>query len=273
MNNALTVTKIIDIYRSDNNQNWQRNFFDIRKFDGIIFFTQGEIKYHFKNKDITAKKGDILFLPGNLPYSGKKATDSISFFVIDFLCLLKDEFEKIGAPCVIKSKNFDLLLSFIPKIKHIWDNHLLNSDFEIKSFVYSVLSEIYKQDENLKKSTPTDTILEFISKRIVDSELSLKEICDNFFISESQLRRNIYKRTGLSPNEYITMLRINKAKNELSSTDKPIKAISSECGFASPYYFSKVFSKTVGISPSQYRIQILHWIKFINKTVLKTAIP
>lgn len=258
MNKNLTVFKIVDIYQAENNKNWHRDFFDTRKFDGIIFFTEGEIKYHFRHKDVIAKKGDILFLPGNLPYSGEKVTHSISFFAIDFLCIKNDEFEQIGAPCIISSKNFNSLLSLTPKIKHIWDNHLLGSDFEIKSFVYSVLSEKYKQDENLRNTTPTDDILEFVSKNIINRNLSLEEICKNFYISESQLRRNIYKRTGLSPNEYITTLRINKAKNELSNTDKSIKIISSECGFTSQYYFSRVFSKTVGISPSRYRTQVHH---------------
>ena len=147
MNKNLTVFKIVDIYQAENNKNWHRDFFDTRKFDGIIFFTEGEIKYHFRHKDVIAKKGDILFLPGNLPYSGEKVTHSISFFAIDFLCIKNDEFEQIGAPCIISSKNFNSLLSLTPKIKHIWDNHLLGSDFEIKSFVYSVLSEKYKQDE------------------------------------------------------------------------------------------------------------------------------
>lgn len=258
MNNTMIVTKIINIYQAQKIKNWSRNFFDTRKFDGIIFFTEGEIKYHFNDKDITAKKGDILFLPGNLPYSGEKVSESVSFVVVDFLCLENDAFEKIGAPCTISSKNFHPLLSLILNLCDTWNNQLFSSDFEIKSFIYSVLSEIYKQDENLKGATPTDEILEFISENAVNSNLSLKEICRNFFISESQLRRNIYKRTGLSPNEYITALRINKAKNELSSTDKSIKNISLECGFTSPYYFSKVFSKTVGVSPSEYRKQTCH---------------
>ena len=258
MNNNLTVTKIVDVYQAVNNQNWHRDFFDVRKFDSVVLFAEGEIKYHFDHKDITAKKGDILLLPGNLPYSGEKISDYVSFYVIDFLCLQEDEFEKIGAPCTISSKNFDSLLSCYGDMIHIWNNHLLRSDFEIKSFIYTVLSEIYKQAEDLRNTTPTDDILAFIAENIRDSKLSLERICSNFYISESQLRRNIYKRTGLSPNEYITALRISKAKNELSNTDKSIKLISLDCGFASPYYFSKVFSKKVGMAPSKYRAQIHH---------------
>ena len=61
-------------------------------------------------------------------------------------------------------------------------------------------------------------------------------ICGRFFISESQLRRNIKKATGLPPDEYIRRLRINRAKNELISTQWKICEISESCGFSSPYY-------------------------------------
>ncbi len=258
MNNNLTVTRIVTIYKTDNNTTWQRNFFDTRKLDGIVFFIDGEIKYHFAHKDMTARGGDIVLMPGNLPYSGKMISKSVSFIAVDFACLGTDELERLGTPAVINSKKFDSLLETFKDISHRWINRLVINDLEIKAFIYSVLSEIYNQDENLRNVTPTDKILEYIRANLSSPDLSLEEIEKTFFISESQLRRNIYKRTGLSPNEYITSQRINKAKTELSATDKLIKEISTECGFSSPYYFSKVFSSKVGMSPTEYKVKIHH---------------
>ena len=255
MSNDLTITQIHNVYRIENDQTWHRDFFDVRDYDGIVFFIEGEINYHFRHKDIVAKQGDVLFLPGNLPYSGEKTTDSVSFFVIDFSCAHEDDLEKFGAPCTVSSTNFHSLLSQLSGIHHLYTNHLLNANLKIKSFLYAVLSETGQQEENAKISAHVGNILAFIAKNIPNCALSLKTVCDAYCTSESQLRRYIRKYTGLSPNAYITALRINKAKDELSNTDKPINVISSECGFASPYYFSKVFSKTVGVSPSKYRTQ------------------
>ena len=256
--NDLTVTKIITIYETENNSTWKRDFFDTRKFEGIIFFREGEIKYHFEHKDFTASAGDILLLPSNVPYSGKKLSETVSFIAVEFKCLEAARLGKIGAPCVIKSNRFDLLLKIFGEIIYSWKNKLLVSDFEIKSFIYTVLSEIYKQQDSQRSTAPIDKILAFIGESIERSDLSLDLICRHFYISESQVRRNIRKKTGLSPNEYINALRINKAKAELLSTSKTVKEISSECGFSSPYYFSKVFSKSVGASPSEYRREINH---------------
>ena len=250
---SLTIKSIVKIYRAHKYKSWQRDFFDTRKSDGIIFFTEGSIKYHFNHKDIIAKAGDILFLPGNLPYSGQKLCESISFIGIDFLCNEEDDFEKLGAPCVINTQNFNNLLAVFSNLSQSWNNQLLSSEFEAKSFIYSVLSEIFKQTENIRNVAPTDEILAYIAGAISSPSLSLTQICKRFYISESQLRRNVIKRTGLSPVEYITALRIGKAKNELMNSEKSIKTIAYECGFRSQNYFSRVFTKSVGMSPAEFK--------------------
>jgi AraC-like DNA-binding protein len=64
-----------------------------------------------------------------------------------------------------------------------------------------------------------------------------------------------FSRTyGLSPVEYLRERRIFKAQDLLRSGDLPIKDIAAQVGFDDPYYFSKVFSKRVGLSPTGYRV-------------------
>ena len=96
-------------------------------------------------------------------------------------------------------------------------------------------------------------IVSYIAKNIGDSTLSVADLCRKFFISESQLRRNIQRATRLTPSEYILTLRLNRAKNELSYTDRSVMEIAARCGFASPYYFSRCFSEEMGMSPLAYR--------------------
>jgi AraC-like DNA-binding protein len=66
-----------------------------------------------------------------------------------------------------------------------------------------------------------------------------------------RLFRRIYKRT---PHQYLIQLRIARAKELLSSSDLSITEICAEVGFESLGSFSTLFSKTVGISPSAYRL-------------------
>jgi AraC-like DNA-binding protein len=72
------------------------------------------------------------------------------------------------------------------------------------------------------------------------------------------LYRFIHKfkaETGMTPVEYITKLRVNEAKKLLSGSSLNVAEVSSIVGYENPLYFSKVFRKVVGISPSTYKKQ------------------
>lgn len=64
----------------------------------------------------------------------------------------------------------------------------------------------------------------------------------------------IFKReTGLRPMDWLNQRRLQMACQQLASTHQTISAIAESCGFASPFYFSRVFRKHFGQSPMQYR--------------------
>lgn len=252
MNNNLTVTEIMNVYYIETND-WARDFFAPREFDGAVFFTEGEIEYSFHGKTLVARKGDVLFLPGNLPYSGKKISDKVSFFVIDFKCLGEFAFESFGAPCTVPCVAITSVLSEFEKALEAWEKQTPESIMVIKSKLYSLFGLFYSKQINIHSAYPVEEILKYVAENISQQTLSVKNICEHFFISESQLRRNFRKITGVSPNEYITTIRINRAKSELSYTSKSISTIAIECGFSNQYYFSRCFQKVTGMSPSKYR--------------------
>ena len=250
--NSMIIKEIVNVYHIEQSD-WERNFFSPREFDGIVLFTEGEIEYTFPDKTLVTKKGDMLFLPGNVPYSGKKHSEQVSFFVIDFRTLNKNDFENFGAPCVIKCDTYNNVLSEFSKALDIWEKQTTGTEFLLKSVLYFLLGTSYPREIKTNGTSPIGEILSYIGENLSDTELSVKKICENFFISESQLRRNFLKLAGTGPNEYISTLRINKAKSELSYTSKSISCISSECGFSSQYYFSRCFVKSTGMTPSKYR--------------------
>lgn len=64
----------------------------------------------------------------------------------------------------------------------------------------------------------------------------------------------VFKReTGLRPMDWLNQRRLQLACQQLASTRQTITAIAEACGFASPFYFSRVFRKHFGQSPMQYR--------------------
>ena len=252
MKNDICIDKIINVYYRKQD-NWERNSFIPRTYDCIVLFTEGKIEYNFLEKTIIAQKGDLLFIPGNIPYSGKKHSNLSEYFVIDFTCAYDYEFQDLGTPALITPSNFDDFYQKFLNAVHFWNRQSIGVNMKLKSLVYTILSELFKTPETRQFTTPVDNIIDYISNNLGNADLTVTNLCNHFFISESQLRRNLQKATGLKPNDYILTLRINKAKNKLAFTEKNIKTIAFECGFTSQYYFSRCFSQNAGISPSEYR--------------------
>ena len=253
MNNDVNILSIENVYYRQENR-WTRNNCKTRHYDALVLFTEGEIEYIFPRKTVVAKKGDMLFLPGNLPYSGKRHTELSSFYVIDFLCSDEKQFECFGAPCSFPVSNYQKVLQQFESALYLWNQASIGTMIGLKGCLYSLLRERFFSKEEGVGQPSSNYILQHIESNLFNPTLSVAKICKDLYVSDSQLRRTIHKLTGVSPNEYITVLRLKKAKEMLSATDMSIKDISCACGFASPYYFSRVFSKSIGMSPSAYRI-------------------
>ena len=87
----------------------------------------------------------------------------------------------------------------------------------------------------------------------LERKWSLFELSEIAHVSEEHLRRLCRKRYGRSPMQHLTFLRIQRAKNLLSSTDEKIETIAHLVGYENPFTFSSLFKKWVGWSPSRYR--------------------
>lgn len=102
------------------------------------------------------------------------------------------------------------------------------------------------------KKLKTD-IIEFVNHSFTNPEMSLEYVAGQFDISVSFLTKFFKKETGESFNQYVILLRINKAKNLLRNTDLPIKDIVSEIGYIDIASFSRRFKNMVGVPPGEYR--------------------
>jgi len=84
-------------------------------------------------------------------------------------------------------------------------------------------------------------------------DYSLKELADLCGYSPAHFQRRFKGATGRSPLEMQREIRIERAMELLRETDLPIIDIAQEVGIGSPAYFSTLFKKTAGLTPSQYR--------------------
>lgn len=84
-------------------------------------------------------------------------------------------------------------------------------------------------------------------------KLELSDISAALGYADYYLSRKFYKEMGIHLSDYINEVRLGRAKTMLATTDMSLESISERLHYTSRNYFSKVFRKYYGISPSQYR--------------------
>jgi len=123
---------------------------------------------------------------------------------------------------------------------------------------YFLTSFIFNANYNMAdKKRSNDTIncsINFMQKNI-DKMLTLDSLAESVHLSASHFSFLFRKKTGFSPIEHFNHLKVQKACQYLLFTDLRIKEIADKLGIEDQYYFSRMFSKIMGMSPVAYRIK------------------
>lgn len=96
-------------------------------------------------------------------------------------------------------------------------------------------------------------VREAVEENISDSGFTVEHLCRKVFMSHSQLHRKLDALTGCSPNKFIRIIRLNKAKQLMSDPGNNIATVAYECGYNDPGYFARVFKQEHGETPQEWR--------------------
>lgn len=98
-----------------------------------------------------------------------------------------------------------------------------------------------------------NNLAEFIHQHLAEKALNAEMLANKFCVSKSQLNRKIRAITNCSTTAYILLIRMEKAKRLLVSTEQPIGEIAMNCGFEDTSYFTRVFKQMFSTTPSLFR--------------------
>lgn len=132
-------------------------------------------------------------------------------------------------------------------------------DFETWQVAFAYLNELTKIIFALSQDSLPDSAQKLVSsiKDYVHSHLSsnltLAALSDVVNYNSAYVSRVFKQTSGINLSSYITTCRVNAAKELLQTTQDSISSIAEKVGFDTPQYFSMVFQKQVGLSPSKFR--------------------
>lgn len=147
---------------------------------------------------------------------------------------------------------FKLSDSFIQKCENAKDAN------EFNALQYDMVLTFTKEINILKNKTNnhlSNEVYHYIVHHISEA-IKTEDIANSLYISRSHLSTIFKKSQGISLNEYIRQIKIDKAKELLKDDSKSIILISDYLGFSSSSHFNRIFKKITGNTPKEYRKSI-----------------
>lgn len=226
-----------------------------RRFHGLVMNDSTSSKlYSFSDGTVLETQPDsVFYLPQHSSYDVKDITPG-SCWAINFYL---DKPIQL-APFSLNLRNHLPVQRIFKDSVDIYMKKKPFSRVEIIRNLYSVISFI--GNENLHSYIPSilrskiQPAEDEIIARYTDSELSVSYLADICGISVAYLRRIFNQVYSMSPKDYISSLRIDRAKALLENTSLSVSEIAAMSGYSDPCYFSREFKKKTGIAPSEYRI-------------------
>ena len=122
----------------------------------------------------------------------------------------------------------------------------------------SKISEVCRNILTKKEESTVDIVkkAQLYIEENYSKDIILDEVSKELQISPYYLSKLFKKRTGNTFIEYLTSVRIEKAKDLLRNSSKSMKEICMEVGYSDANYFSRTFKKNVGVSPTEYKEEI-----------------
>jgi YesN/AraC family two-component response regulator len=130
----------------------------------------------------------------------------------------------------------------------------LSKSLQILSQIFCV--DVCKYIETIKTDTKNklfNDVKKYIDDHCCDLDFSIQAAAEKFEMSQSNLGQYFKSRTGINISQYIWNYHVEKAKDLLNQTDKPIKDIIMEIGHCDASNFIRKFKKHVGMTPGKYR--------------------
>lgn len=248
-------------------------------YDHRLFYIEnGSISIEFADQILPLYAGDVITIPPALPYRLLfPAQEKLLYYVLNF------DFESTSygtqahtpQPIPYFDKNEVFSTASFPPFDTIYLRHHAESLCPLLDEIYTefaketpqaalissallkyVLSKMISSSQPSSGHSHTEVLIrdikEYIQKNIC-STVTNNSVAEHFDYHPYYLNSLFLKQEGLTLHKYITEVKLRKAKELLVSTNQAVYEIAAACGFQGASYFSEVFTRQSGITPTQYR--------------------
>ncbi|MBE6912188.1 MAG: helix-turn-helix transcriptional regulator [Ruminococcaceae bacterium] len=239
---SITVTDVTNIITFSSPKGRFRKI-ENRPCFGLSFCTEGQITYTLDGKKYVSDTSNAVILPEGKSYTlfgdKKGIFPVINFKCTNFLC---DEI------LTFPIENPEPYLTDYEQMKSL--SLFKQNRTKIIGIFYNMLHRLSHSSRDA--ASPLTPAIKHLETHFSDSQLKNADLADLCNISEVYFRKLFLKHYGTTPKQFVTDIRIDRAKQLLTDGGLKINAISDRCGFSNPYHFCRVFRQKTGFTPTEY---------------------
>lgn len=271
---TLSVTGIVTVFRPVFTTRRLDKKGESHDFPEIIYIAKGSHSLYIDEKPYYLKAGEmIIYAPGSL-HAAKDRSDATAYIISfvsesDMLTKLynnvitlttseKSMFSSLfeeAEKCFTRREPGSNVWGMVPR-ETVSENQLEKIKKQLELFFVTVYNRLYTKKTTLPSSKMTkksefDRIAEYLKRNICENP-TLAEIAEECSMSVSKLKILFRESVGCGVIDYLIGLKIKEAKRLIDEKNSNFTEISEKLGFSSLHYFSRIFKKRVGMSPSKY---------------------
>jgi iron complex transport system substrate-binding protein len=233
----------------------------------LVYTVKGRARLTLDGDEHQVENGYVCHAGKDTILSIMDVTDPLEYYSISYKATLPMPCSQDVLELLARTEPFDSqygfvvshaapLLIFLSRMEQEWEQPGAMAKLQVKSFFYQLICELMgqMQHQQLEQTSP-DMVLQvvkYMDEHYFES-ITADTLATLFNSSSRTMQRMFNKRLGLGPIDYLMQIRIDKAKELLCSTQAGLKDIAEAVGYVDNYYFSRLFKRYTGVSPSMYR--------------------
>jgi AraC-like DNA-binding protein len=240
----------------------------------LVFVTGGKGSIITEKKRYQVKEGMLFYICPNVLHSIEiDAEEPICFLSVHFSYAhvsfndskwaIRDEVEMLPLHSAQELKDYYHIDDIFRKLVDSWNAKLPGYEFITKTLFQQLLIAIFqnirKQNQNYSTSLKVEKIIKYMHHNI-NNRVTLTELSEMVQLSSTYLSRAFKETTGYSVIEFFNKIKIDKAKELIIEGNKRVKDVAQALGFTDEFYFSRIFKRMEGISPSEYYSKNVHGV-------------
>ncbi len=217
----------------------------------LIYCTGGAGRMIFEAEVLPYQSGDLLIIPPQIPHHN----ESEQGFTNIHLNMLEPHLRLTG-PKLIRGEGSRLLLDAFEAAFYLFSSDRKKNGRLLSAYGDLIVRLVEVNLENPAHSSVVEDIRSEIIRNYPDEFFALDEYLRSLPFNYDYLRKLFKRELDITPHQLLTETRLAAAAERLSYPDmegNSIAEVAHLCGFSEPLYFTRMFKKKYGLSPTEYQ--------------------